>query len=309
MPLRPRIAVLLNVTAGILDAQHGDILRETLAVAFKQHGIWVALQLLTGSDLHAAAQQAVQRIRNQELDAIVVGGGDGSIRTIAHVLAGTDIPLGILPLGTRNHFARDLDIPTSIDEAVALIATGETRLVDVGEVNGETFINNSSIGFYPYLVRERERRRRRGGVPRWIALLLSGLRVLRHLPLRRLTITAGGSVEPYRSPIVFISNNEYRLKAPGFGRRQRLDGGELCIYIPMAQSRLALVRLAARAVTGQLELERDLRVMRVSTAEIGSRASRLLVAQDGDVAVLHSPLHYRIRPGALRVFIPGHVTE
>jgi diacylglycerol kinase family enzyme len=247
----------------------------------------------------------VQRIRNRELDAIVVGGGDGSIRTVAYVLAATDIPLGILALGTRNHFARDLGIPTTINEAVTLIAAGETRLVDLGEVNGETFINNSSIGLYPYLVRERERRRRREGVLKWIALILSGLRVLRHLPLRRLAITAEGSVEPCRSPIVFIGNNEYALQASVFGRRERLDGGELCIYIPTAQSRLALVRLVARAVMGRLELERDLRVMRVSKAEIRSRARRLLVALDGEVAVLRSPLHYHIRPGALRVFTPG----
>jgi diacylglycerol kinase family enzyme len=99
--------------------------------------------------LQAAAERAVQRVREQELDALVVGGGDGSIRTVAHVLAGTGVPLGILPLGTLNHFARDLGIPTDLKETVALIAAGKTRSIDVGEVNGETFINNSSIGLYP----------------------------------------------------------------------------------------------------------------------------------------------------------------
>lgn len=229
MPSRPRIAVLLNASAGMPGAQRVDTLRDTLAVAFEQHRFSAALEVLMGSDLQAAAQHAVQRIRNQELGAIVVGGGDGSVRTVAHVLAETDIPLGILPLGTRNQFPRDLGIPTAMEEAVALIAVGQTALVDLGDVNGETFINNSSIGLYPYLVREREQRRRRGRGAKGSALLLSGLRVLRHLPLRRFTVTVAGSVELCRSPIVVIANNEYALKASVFGPRERLDGGEICI--------------------------------------------------------------------------------
>ncbi|QRM33637.1 hypothetical protein [Microvirga sp. VF16] len=102
---------------------------------------------------------------------------------------------------------------------------------------------------------------------------------------------------------MFIGNNEYALTASVFGRRGRLDGGELCIYITQAQSRLALLWLAAQAIMGRLELKQNLRIMRVTKAEIRSRASRLLVALDGEIAVLRSPLCYRSRPGALRVFI------
>jgi diacylglycerol kinase family enzyme len=116
----------------------------------------------------------------------------------------------------------------------------------MGEVDGETFINNSSIGLYPYLVREREQRRHQEGLSKWSALILSGLHELRHLPQRQMAITAEGFVEPCRSPIVVIGNNEYALDAPVFGRRERLDGGELCIYVPTAQSWLALLQLAAR---------------------------------------------------------------
>ncbi|QRM33638.1 diacylglycerol kinase family protein [Microvirga sp. VF16] len=178
MSSRPRVAVLLNISAGMLESQSSDTLRAALTAAFEQHRVSAVLEFLTGPELHKAAQHAAHRIKDQELDAIVVG-GDGSIRTVAHVLAGTDIPLGILPLGTLNHFARDLGIPTTIDEAVALIAAGQTHLFDVGEVNGEAFINNSSIGLYPYLVRERERRQHREGISKLSALIVSGFRVLR----------------------------------------------------------------------------------------------------------------------------------
>ncbi len=122
MPLRPRVAVLLNASAGMLEAQRSDILREALAVSFEQHGISAALEFLAGPELHATAQHAAQGFRDQELDAIVVG-RRRQHRTVAHVMAGTAIPLGILPLGTLNHFARDLGIPTTIPHAVALIAS------------------------------------------------------------------------------------------------------------------------------------------------------------------------------------------
>ena len=117
-----------------------------------------------------------------ETDAIVVGGGDGSIRTLASVLAGTDVPLGVLPLGTLNHFAKDLGIPLQVEEAAAIIAAGRTRVVDLAEVNGETFINNSSIGIYPYMVIDRERRRARHKLAKWMAMVPAFFRMLRHFP-------------------------------------------------------------------------------------------------------------------------------
>jgi len=86
---------------------------------------------------------------DRAFDAIVIGGGDGSVRSIAQVVAGNDVPLGILPLGTLNHLARDLGIPASMNEAVRLTAAGRTRHTDVGEVNGVIFVNNSSLGVYP----------------------------------------------------------------------------------------------------------------------------------------------------------------
>jgi hypothetical protein len=97
-----------------------------------------------------------------EIDAVVVGGGDGSVRTVASVLADTGVPLGVLPLGTLNHFARDLGIPLDVEAAAETIAKGDVRVVDLAKANGEIFINNASIGIYPYLVIARERQGRPG---------------------------------------------------------------------------------------------------------------------------------------------------
>jgi diacylglycerol kinase family enzyme len=304
--LKPkRVAVLVNASAGAAESHGAAALRATLAIAFAQHGIEASLAFLHGESLRDAAAQARQQVLDGELDAIVVGGGDGSINTVASVLADSGISLGILPLGTLNHFAKDIELPLALEEAVAMIAAGMTRRVDLGEVNGEIFINNSSIGIYPLLVIERERKRRQGRLSKWTAMILAVPRVLRYLPIFRLWIRVADAAELVRSPCVFVGNNEYRLAIPRSGRRERLDCGELCLYAAQAQSRIALFRLAVRVILGFLEQERDLHIFKGATAEIGARRHWLLVATDGEVKSMRSPLNYRSRPGALRVFAPA----
>jgi diacylglycerol kinase family enzyme len=89
-----------------------------------------------------------------------------------------------------------------------------------------------------------------------------------------------------------------------FGTREALDRGELCLYVARAQSRLALLWLGFRCTLGIVDQQRDLRILKTQTAEIGARKRRLLVAFDGEVESILSPLRYRTRPGALRIFAP-----
>jgi diacylglycerol kinase family enzyme len=301
---RIRMAVLLNNTAGNIVCRDGRTLSETLAAAFTRHGITARLDFLSGTELKASARRALRQAKNNQIDAVVIGGGDGSIASIASVFAGSDIPIGILPLGTRNHFAKDLGVPLALEQAVALIAAGHVQSVDLGEVNGETFVNNSSIGIYPYLVLDRRRLQEQRRMGKWTAMAFAIWRTLRHFPHRRLRIRAGGLAEPYRSPCVFIGNNEYCLTGRAAGKRERLDAGELCVYVASRQSRLALFWLACRSLLGLMDQSRDLRAVKVPDLEISSRTSRLLVALDGEVTMLRPPLRYRARPNALRVFAP-----
>jgi diacylglycerol kinase family enzyme len=274
--------------------------------AFARRGATADLNILPGSRIREAAKCALERAAGGEIDAVAVGGGDGTVGAVASVLAGTDMALGVLPLGTLNHFARDLGLPLDLDAAVAVICAAQARAIDVGEVNGQVFINNSSVGLYPYMVLDRERRRSKHGQAKWAAAILAALRTLRYLPVRRLSIRAEGWSEPCRTPCLFVGNNEYSLAGPSLGRREQLDQGALSLYVARRQSRIALLWLALRSALGLVDQGRDLRVLSVRSAEIASRTSRLPVAIDGEVAVLRPPLHYRIRPGALRVFVPDH---
>jgi len=301
-----RIRILVNEAGGTVRRTGGFAEQRTrIAEAFAPHGgVRVDLVPAAGGELAAAAEQALTAARGGDLDAIIVGGGDGSIGTVAGVLAGSGVPLGILPLGTLNHFARDLGIPADLPGAAAIVAAGQARDVDVAEVNGRIFVNNSSIGLYPHMVIHRDRQAKLLGIPKKLATLLATLHALQRFPRRRLWVTAAGWHEHYRSPCLFIGNNEYGLGLPSLGTRQSLDSGELCVYVARPRGPLGLIWLALRVAFGGLDAARDLDMMRLAEVEVGSRARRLLVARDGEVERLRPPLRYRTRPGALRVLAP-----
>lgn len=299
-----RAVALVNPGAGAFNQAFVTDLKLRLADAFAQAGIAVDIRFVEGSELHQAASRALAEARRGDIDAIVAGGGDGTLRAVAGVLAGTGVPLGILPLGTRNHFSRDLGLSLEIEEAAATIGAGHTHLVDLGEVNGETFVNNSSIGIYPYLVIERDRRRARDGVAKWIAMVPAFFRMLRHFPRRRLRISAKGFARPYRTPCLFVGNNEYGMQLFTFGRRERLDADRLWFYVVKPRTPLAFFWMVCRLSFGRVNEARDLERFALSEALVSAKTSRLPVALDGEIKFMPAPLYYRSRPCALRVIVP-----
>jgi diacylglycerol kinase family enzyme len=209
--------------------------------------------------------------------------------------------MGVLPFGTLNHFARDLNIPVDLERAVAAVVKGLETQVDVGEVNGHAFINNSSLGLYPSIVREREKQQRLGR-GKWPALVVAALAVLRRYPFLDVRVGVEGRDLETRTPSVFIGNNEYEMAAFTIGRRVALDRGELSLYLLNRTRRWGLLRLAFRAMFGGIDQEKDF--LRVCTSEvrIDARHKRpFRVALDGEVTLMDPPLHYVIRPRALRV--------
>ena len=299
-----RVVALMNAAAGAFSQTLAADVQSALTASFAHHGVAADIKFVDGEALHSAAEAALARVKRGECDAIVVGGGDGSIRTVAGVLAGTGLPLGILPLGTLNHFAKDLGLPLKLEEAAAVIASGHTRVVDLAEVNGKIFINNSSIGIYPYMVIDRERRRAAHKLAKWMAMVPAFLRMLHHFPRRRLRISAKGFARPYRTPCLFVGNNAYGMELFTFGRRHRLDAGQLWFYVVKPRSPWEFFLMVCRMCFGHLDQARDLDMFHLSEAEVSAKTSRLFVALDGEVRLMHTPLHYRSRPHALRVLVP-----
>jgi diacylglycerol kinase family enzyme len=303
---RLRVVALLNVRAGSIETRQGEEICEVVRSAFAARGISCEVEALPGGKLVDAASQALQKAKRNEVDAIIAGGGDGTIHTVAAVLAGTGVPLGILPLGTLNHFAKDLGIPMDLDGAVEIVAAAHGVHVDIGEVNGIIFINNSSIGVYPYMVLDRERLRRRAGLRKWTAMVIAGLHMVRVFPVRRLRVRAEGWVEPCRTPCLFVGNNKYTFSLTAPRKRDRLDAGELWFYIVRHQTRLSLLWFTVRSLLGLADSEHDVRAFGAKQADIAARErkKRIAVALDGEVVFLRPPLHYRLRAGELRVYAP-----
>jgi diacylglycerol kinase family enzyme len=298
-----RVAAIINGDAGALRRTPAAGVERKLRISLARHNIEADIDFVYGAGLRAAVERAHARAKRGEIDAIVIGGGDGSVRSAASVLAGSPVPLGVLPLGTLNHFAKDLGIPMQVAEAAAAIAAGRTRFVDIAEVNGETFINNSSIGVYPYMVIDRERRRARDRLAKWMAMLPAFFRMMRHFPRRRLRISAEGFARPYRTPCLFVGNNEYGMELFTVRRRHRLDTGKLWFYVVKPREPLEFFWMVCRLCFGRMDQARDLDTFELAEAEVSAKTSRLPVALDGDVQIMHTPLRYRSRPRALTVIV------
>jgi len=294
---------VLNARSGSLGDADAAVI--SVRQAFVGVGLAADIELASGDKLVAAVERATARAARGEVRATVVGGGDGTVSAAAGLVAGTGIPLGILPFGTLNHFARDAGIPSDLAQAAAVIAANRVRLVDIGAVNDRTFVNNSSIGIYPQIVFDREKLRRKGPLGKWPAMFLALLRVLRRLASRRLRVRAGGVEQTVRTPLIFIGNNQYGMDAFALGRRVKLDGGELWLYVVRSVGVFGLVRLAARLALGLAKLDRDLIVLRTNSATIDKKSRRgVLVALDGEIVTMEAPLRYTVRPRALALLVP-----
>lgn len=269
--------------------------------AFDRQEIDATIVAVRGKDIPDAIRSGLDA--RPGFDAVVVGGGDGSVNAAASVLAGTGIPLGVLPLGTFNHFAKDLGIPLALDEAARVVAEGRTTFVDLGEVNGRIFVNNSSLGIYPHLVATREHVQRHG-IAKWAAAVVAALVMLWRLPRHRIRVRAEGWQAERQTPCLFIGNNLYDLDVFGGAKRSRLDTGKLYVCLVARPSRLALLKLGLRALFGRLVAEQDLIQAQLTEATITPRRRIIHVALDGESLLLESPLHYRICPRALRVLVP-----
>jgi diacylglycerol kinase family enzyme len=299
LPLTAPVRVILNAGAGSCEAAGGT---QAMEQKFRDRGIQAqVVQVRSGEHLLREAAQAVA----SGAGAVVAGGGDGTVSAVASQLAGTTVPLGVLPLGTLNHFAKDLGIPLDLDAAVGVIAQGRVEPVDVGEVNGRVFINNSSLGLYPDIVLDREHQRRRLGRGKWTALLSACVRAFQRYPVLALHIDADGEAMTRRSAFAFIGNNEYAMEGFDIGARTTLRGGRLSLYVTQRTGRFGLLRLAVSALLGRLRQARDFDALTASQVRVDTAKPRLHVATDGEVSLMRAPLVYRIRHGALRVLVPG----
>jgi diacylglycerol kinase family enzyme len=293
------LTCILNRTSG---CHPGPELRETLSRIFAENGTPARILLASSG---AEIPELARRAAKENSQIIVAGGGDGTVNAVANELVGSSITMGILPLGTLNHFANDLHIPQDLEGAARNLITGRAVPVDVGEVNGHIFVNNSSLGIYPrILLLEQEQHQKKKGRNKWVAFAQASLSVLEHYSLLRVRLCLDGKELSRKTPFVFIGNNKYEMKGVHIGGRTRLDAGELCLFAANGASRVELVRLAFRALFGRLREASDFDLLITKQVSIETQEPRASVSTDGEVNEMNTPLNYLTHPGALRVIVP-----
>jgi diacylglycerol kinase family enzyme len=294
------VPIIINQQGGTAS-RAGDALKAELTELFAAHGVVTDIQMVDGQDMFSTVERFLDR------PLIVVGGGDGTLGSAAAMIfrAGNDTILGILPLGTRNHLARDLGIPPALKDAVKLIVEGHLRRIDLARVGDVIFVNNASIGLYPQMVRVRDLMRNRFGLPKWLAMFVASGQVFARLHSHRLDVKIGEQWSRVRSPLMFIGNNRYALDAGNLGQRARLDEGKLSVFVIATRSRAGALAAALRMMVGRADPERDF-VESGFCGKVGVESSRavMTVALDGEVLRLKSPLIFEILPGVLSVIAP-----
>jgi diacylglycerol kinase family enzyme len=250
----------------------------------------------------AEIRQAAFGIVSKKPKRILVCGGDGTVCTVAHVLANTGVELAIAPGGTLNHLAKHLGIPADLVEAAKIAREGITRTLDVGRVNDRIFLNTSSVGAYEIFVRHRERLEQSWGYT--IASLVAGYRILVDTPLFAVRVEVDGTERVYRTPLVFVGVGERELRIPSLGGR--MDHGKRGLHLMIVRHRTGarLASLALQAAARGLDAvartpAMDSLVVTRCTIELRSD----IVSTDGELIRVAPPLDYEFLPDALNVVI------
>ena len=291
------IEVIINAAGGGFVE---NVTEQALRDAFAANGLDANIRLAkTGEQIGEFAESAVEG----NADIIVAGGGDGTISSVAAIVSKAGKTFGVLPLGTLNNFSKDLAIPQDIAAAVQVIAVGHTTEIDLAELNGRIFINNSSIGLYPRIVRKREKQQRLGH-GKWRAAIWATLRMFRLSPFLKVEILVDGKLFLRKTPFVFVGNNEYHMDIYNIGRRVSLDQGKLSVYFLHRGGRLGVIALLLRTLTGRVKQWRDFEEVMTDSVSIQTRRKVMSVAFDGEIYAVETPLRYKTLPKALKVIVP-----
>jgi diacylglycerol kinase family enzyme len=295
-----RVEVIINARSGAPGKAEAA---ERAAQYLASRGVDARVHLVRSPEaLPAAAARAAEG----DADIIVAGGGDGTIAAVASGVIDTPKVFGVLPLGTFNYFARRIGVPLDLDGALEVIASTTTiSTISVGEVNGRMFLNNSSIGLYPAVLKQREETYRRFGRSQVVAYMSVARVMVRPPGFLNLELTADGQPIARRTPLLFVGVNPHQLATFGIPGYECVDDGRLAAYIARPMSPMQLWRLGVRGFLRGLHGTSELEVICARELLVGVKRQRVRVAMDGEVMRLRSPLRYRIRADALRVLAPA----
>ncbi len=297
---RGQLTVVLNREAGTLVSLGPEQVEAGLREIFAEMGCGVEILNVPGAKVEETLRQALE----SDADAVIVGGGDGTVATAATIFANHDKPLGILPLGTFNLAARDVGMSMDWEKAAAQLVTAPVVAADLLDVGGRLYFCVVVLGFYPALVMGQEEYHGNWLV-KTFRTLMDAIRSMTTFPPLNLHLNQNGSIESHRTRMALIANNDYQDMFGIIPVRSSLDAGYFTVYISKHRTRLGMARTMLAWLLGRWKLDREIISLRATTMEIDvKRKRRLAVMMDGEVDKVALPFKVTLQPKALRVISP-----
>ena len=286
--------LFLNPRSGIADAERAAAIRQAAA----EKGL-ETIEVGPGIDIPAMVRARM----NDGLRLFIAAGGDGTIHSVAQAVVGTDARMAIIPAGTVNHLAKDLEIPLEWPAALDLALAGEVKQIDVGEVNGVYFTNILLLGVYPDMVRERERLRHWYGKTR--AYVRAIYKAIRRFHFVTIMVETPEKSQVIRTPVFAVAVNRYEFDTPGIvAPKASFEEGRLAVYWLPEGGRAAVTKTILKFVGGRLQLGRDLKNLYTTEVTVQSRHPRLRLGMNGELVTMETPLQIRIVPRGLGIVVP-----
>lgn len=294
------LAVVINAASGMAQRHGPEQLKDLVgSVAREARGETVDVSVVPPQELLPVLRRAAE-----DHDEVWVGGGDGTLRTAADLMVKRQGTLGVLPLGTMNLLARDLNIPLEIENAVRTLGGAEVAPIDVGRINDGIFLNKSALGLYPEMIVDRERRRRLFGITKWPAMMKAAWRAVRRHRMMEIAIEHHGQRREIVSPALVVAVGAYEFRTGKLFTRSDLQSGELTLYVSHEKTALGSAGQLAKLFLGTLESDPELETIRADSIVIDFERPKP-VANDGEVEMLSGPIRYGVGRQALKVRMPA----
>lgn len=295
--------VILNANAGTAHAT--GVTAEMVEGLFAENDLRATID----ADNQRSLEDRIADAMASDASVIVAAGGDGTITAIVAALVGSEKSLAILPLGTVNALAKDLQVPLDLPAAVKALATGTHHRIDVGEVNGRVFLHKVVVGLIPSLAAGREHIRTRHDASAKIGFMRYFFRRLMRAKRIAVVIEPGdGPRRVERVQAIAVASNAYDEGLGQFFSRHDLDRGTLTLYVLRHLTVGDFFRLTAGMLLGRWRSDEALSMESIKGVTIRSHKSMLKVMFDGEVENLQTPLEFTIRPRALSVIVPQVTT-
>ncbi len=304
------LSLIYNEKSGF-HAANKDEIYEPLMTNLTAYGYEIqTFEISAETDFSSFMDRIIARhLQAEEIGIVVAAGGDGTLNTVATKLIGTEIPMGIFPLGTFNYVARLLHIPLDLLKAADVIATGQIRAVHVAQINDHIYLNNASLGLYPLFIQRRELYNRRFG--RFaLHAYTSALDVLiRDRKELKLEVEIDGKKYPVKTPLIFFGNNQLQLAEMNLRIAKCAELGKVAGVVVAKSDKPTLFKILWQLIRGNLDHAPDVYSFSADKVQIHSKAKKLTLALDGEIVEMQPPLHISVCKHALKIMVPYDSTS